>query len=71
MSDLTCDDKLLAGAGAALFLHCDSALVVSRIGRPGGVEFIRERVFLGGGGEDGGIVPADLEGVAEVRDVVA
>lgn len=70
MSDLTCDDEFLAEAGSALVLHRDSALIVSRIGRPGGVEFIHDRVFLGGSGVDEGIVPADLEGVGEVREVV-
>lgn len=70
MSDLTCDDEFLAEAGSALFLHSDSALIVSRISRPGGAEFIRDCVFLGGRGVDEGIVPPDLEGVGEVRDVV-
>lgn len=70
MSDLTCDDEFLAEAGSALVLHRDSALIVSRIGRPGGVEFIRDRVFLGDSGVDEGIVPPDVEGVGEVREVV-
>lgn len=69
MSDLTCDEELLAEGGFALFLHRDSALIVSRIGGPGGAEFIRDRVFFGGRGVDEGTVPRDLEGVGEVRDV--
>lgn len=70
MSDLTCDDEFLAGAGFALFLHHDSALIVPRIGCPCGVEFIHDRIFLGGRGVDEGIVLPDLEGVGQVRDVV-
>lgn len=70
MSDLTCDDEFLAGAGSVLFLHRNFAVIVSRIGRPGGPEFIRDRALLGGKGVDEGIVPPDLEGVGEVRDVV-
>lgn len=67
MSDLTCDKEFLAEAGFAFFLHRDLAIIDSRIGRPGGAEFIRDRVFLGGSGVDEGIVPTDLEGVGEVR----
>lgn len=70
MSDLTCDDEFLAEAGSAFFLHRDSALIDSRVGCPGGAEIIRDRVFLGGSGVDEGIVPPDLEGVGEVREVV-
>lgn len=70
MSDLTCDEEFLAETGFALLLHRDSALVVSRIGRPGGAEFIHDCVFFGGRGVDKGTMPRDLEGVGEVRDVV-
>lgn len=69
MYDLTCDDKFLGVAEFASFLHGNSALIVSRIGRPGGVEFIHDRVFLGGGGVDRGIVLPDLEGVGEVPGI--
>lgn len=69
-SPTTCDDEFLAVAGSALFLHCDSTIVTSRVSRPGSVEFVRDRVLLGGEGIDEGIVPADLEGVVEVLGVV-
>lgn len=67
--DLTCDKEFLVVAGFALFLHRDFALIVPRIVRPGGIEFIHDRVFLGGWGVDDGIVPPDLEGVGEVPDI--
>lgn len=58
-----------SAVGSALILHRDSTIVTSRISRPGRVEFVRDRVLLGGKGIDEGIVPVDLEGVVEVQGV--
>lgn len=59
----------MAVAASVLVLHCDTTFIISRVGRPGGVEFIHNRVIGRGGRVDEDVVSLELEGVRQVSNV--
>ena len=70
-SSFTSDFELFAETAFGLVFNRDLTFIISRVGGPGRVESVHDCVFFGDSGEDGSVVPFELESVRQVREVIA